>query len=64
MGEEPGKNITCKECGSEFFFLESEEKHLRQNVADGIFDFYSEPKRCKPCRIKKRAAGDPREDSI
>ena len=44
---EKNKTITCKDCGNEFIFNESEQNFYKEH--DLV-----EPKRCRPCReIKK-----------
>lgn len=41
------KTIRCKDCGSEFTLSKKEESFFRHR---GL----KNPKRCKPCRLKKR----------
>ena len=40
------KRITCIDCGNSFIFKAEEQKYF---LSKGL----SEPKRCKPCRLKK-----------
>jgi hypothetical protein len=44
----PAETIKCKDCGKEFEFSESEQQFY---IAKG---FDNRPKRCKPCRDKRR----------
>jgi hypothetical protein len=40
------KTLVCVECGAEFVFIAGEQRFF----ADKGFD---EPKRCKPCKLRK-----------
>lgn len=42
------KKITCQDCGEEFVFSEDEQVFYAEKG-------FSDPKRCKPCREKKKA---------
>ena len=44
------KTIVCKDCGTEFVFSAKEQEFYQQKGLE------HEPKRCKDCRIKKKAA--------
>jgi len=48
------KKITCKDCGKDFIFTESEQKFLQKLVEEGKMTEYNEPKRCKNCRQAKK----------
>lgn len=41
--------IKCKECGGEFVFTSGEQKFYSERG-------FTEPKRCKECREKRKAA--------
>lgn len=43
------KTIVCKDCGKEFVFSAKEQEFYQQKGLE------HEPKRCKDCRIKKKA---------
>lgn len=46
------KNLTCKDCGANFVFTESEQQFYQEK------GFTNEPTRCPDCRAaKKRARG-------
>lgn len=45
----PDKTLTCVDCGSEFTFTEGEQKFYEEKG-------FHEPKRCKSCREKAKAA--------
>lgn len=51
------EQITCVDCGAEFTFTEGEQKFFREKFGGD----YSPPKRCKPCRAKKKAEKDNRK---
>ena len=42
------KTLTCKDCGAEFVFTEGEQQFYAEK------GFNNEPKRCKPCREKRK----------
>lgn len=44
----------CIDCGEEWEFTEKEEKFIRSKVESGEFEEYNEPRRCVPCRRKRR----------
>lgn len=44
------KTIVCKDCGAEFIFTAGEQAFYAEK------GFKDEPKRCKECRAKKKAA--------
>ncbi len=50
------KTLSCKECGDEFIFTESEQLFFQKLVKDGKITEYIEPKRCKKCRQARRDA--------
>ena len=43
------KKMVCSDCGEEFFFTVQEQEFYREK------GFSNEPKRCKPCRQKKKS---------
>lgn len=43
------KTIKCVDCGEEFIFTANEQEFYAEK------GFTNEPKRCKPCRDKKKA---------
>lgn len=43
------KKLTCKDCQSEFTFTEGEQDFYNQKG-------FSQPVRCKDCRMKKKLA--------
>jgi hypothetical protein len=48
-GAEPGdRTIICKDCGGEFTFSAGEARYYQSHGLRA-------PKRCKPCRAKRRA---------
>jgi len=44
----PDKQLKCCDCGLEFPFTEGEQKFYAERE-------YSDPKRCKPCRERRKA---------
>jgi hypothetical protein len=47
--QNPGdKEITCVDCGEKFWFTERDQQFYKEKQ-------YSEPKRCRDCRAKKKA---------
>lgn len=46
------EQITCVDCGTDFTFTEGEQKFFHEKFGDD----FNRPKRCKPCREKKKAA--------
>ena len=42
------KNLTCKDCGAEFIFTESEQAFYKEKGFD------NEPQRCAPCRKARK----------
>ena len=42
------KTLVCKECGNEFVFTAGEQEFYAEK------GFNNEPKRCKPCREKRK----------
>ena len=50
MQQYTDKNLTCVDCGSTFLFsADDQEFYARKG-------FTNEPKRCKPCRDKRKAS--------
>lgn len=47
----PDRMIECQDCGQEFVFTERDQEFFAEK---GFVD----PKRCKPCRDKKKARRD------
>ncbi|NLM10844.1 MAG: cytochrome C551 [Clostridiaceae bacterium] len=43
------KNITCKDCGTEFVFTEGEQAFYKEK------GFENEPQRCPDCRRARKA---------
>ena len=50
MEELKDKTITCVDCGETFTFTANEQRFYAEN------GLTNEPKRCKPCRDKKKAS--------
>ncbi len=50
MQEFQDKTITCVDCGQDFVFTAGEQAFYQEK------GFTNEPKRCKACREKKKAA--------
>ena len=51
------ETIVCKDCGKEFVFTAGEQAFYKEK------GFENEPKRCKACRDKKKAARqNPRQE--
>jgi len=44
------KTLICEDCGQEFIFTVGEQEFYKEK------GFENEPKRCKACRDKKKAA--------
>ena len=51
------KTLVCKDCGKEFVFTKGEQEFFAQK------GLTNEPKRCKECRIAKKASYDRRENN-
>ena len=49
------KTLTCQDCGAEFIFTEGEQAFYKEKGLD------NEPKRCKECRDKRKAARNSKE---
>ena len=49
MTEYQDKTIKCVDCGCEFVFTARDQEFYKEK------GFTNEPKRCKPCRDKKKA---------
>lgn len=49
MAEHSDKTIACQDCGAEFIFTAKEQAFYAEK------GFTNEPKRCKPCRDKKKS---------
>ena len=49
MAEYTDKTIKCVDCGAEFVFTARDQEKKKKK------GFTNEPKRCKPCRDKKKA---------
>lgn len=49
MSEYKDKTIKCVDCGTEFVFTARDQEFYAEK------GFKNEPKRCKPCRDKKKA---------
>ena len=49
MTEYKDKTIKCVDCGTEFVFTARDQEKKKKK------GFTNEPKRCKPCRDKKKA---------
>lgn len=47
----PDKMLTCQDCDEEFEFTEGEQAFFEEKK-------FTPPKRCKPCRDKKKAQRD------
>lgn len=43
------KDMTCSDCGTSFVFTANDQQFFQDNN-------FTPPKRCKPCRAKKKAA--------
>ena len=52
-----GRNIDCIDCQKGFFLNNAEEESLRSRFGND----FTPPKRCKSCRIKKKARFESRE---
>jgi len=46
---EKDQELTCKDCGNFFIFTEREQQFFAEKG-------FTPPKRCKACRIKKKAS--------
>ena len=46
------KTLVCRDCGGEFVFSAGEQQFYRDK------QFTNEPKRCKPCKLKRAANPD------
>ena len=51
------KTLVCQDCGKEFIFTAGEQQFYK----DKGFD--NEPKRCKECREKRKAARKAKEEA-
>jgi hypothetical protein len=50
------KVIKCIDCPESFTFTAEEQEHYKKMVEQGKFTGpYTEPKRCKNCRVKRKA---------
>jgi len=49
MSEYKDKTIKCVDCGTDFVFTARDQEFYAEK------GFKNEPKRCKPCRDKKKA---------
>lgn len=49
------KTLVCQDCGKEFTFTAGEQAFYKEKGLD------NEPKRCKECRDKRKAARENRE---
>ena len=49
------KTLVCQDCGKEFTFTAGEQAFYREKGLD------NEPKRCKECRDKRKAARENKE---
>ena len=52
----PNKYINCIDCRTEFEFTERDQEFFEKNE-------FSTPKRCKPCRAKKKARNQNRNQN-
>lgn len=53
----PDKNLSCKDCGSDFLFTEGEQAFYKEK------GFENEPLRCPDCRrLRKQQRRRPRHD--
>lgn len=50
------KELICKDCGEFFTFSGGEQRYYAERQ-------FSEPKRCKPCRQKRKAAKEQRQET-
>jgi CxxC-x17-CxxC domain-containing protein len=59
MNQYTDKNLNCVDCGATFLFsADDQEFYARKG-------FTNEPKRCKPCRDKRKTSGgDSRERTL
>ena len=59
MNQFTDKNLTCIDCGATFLFSADDQEFYSRK------GFTNEPKRCKPCRDKRKTAGgDSRERAL
>ncbi len=42
------RSLTCVDCGAEFIFTAGEQQFYHEK------DFKNEPRRCKPCKLKRQ----------
>ena len=49
------KTITCSDCRQEFVFTIGEQEFFATKTDSQTGQPYSDPKRCKDCRAKKKA---------
>lgn len=57
MTEYKDKTIKCVDCGTEFVFTARDQEFYAEK------GFTNEPKRCKPCRDKKKAEKNNRDNN-
>ena len=53
--ESEDKTLVCQDCGKEFIFTAGEQAFYKEKGLD------NEPKRCKECRDKRKAARSNKE---
>ncbi len=51
------KTLVCQDCGNEFVFTAGEQAFYKEKGLD------NEPKRCKECRNKRKAARTNRQEN-
>ncbi len=51
------KTLVCQDCGNEFVFTAGEQAFYKEKGLD------NEPKRCKECRDKRKAARTNRQEN-
>ncbi len=51
------KTLVCQDCGNEFVFTAGEQEFYKEKGLD------NEPKRCKECRNKRKAARTNRQEN-
>ena len=51
------KTLVCQDCGNEFVFTAGEQAFYKEKGLD------NEPKRCKECRNKRKAASTNRQEN-
>lgn len=50
------KNLTCVECKEPFIFSAGEQAFYAKHVDEKTGQAWAEPKRCKECRERRKAA--------